>query len=564
MKKRYLTLVGIAISTFSFAQNNVGIGTTTPNASSALEVTSTTQGVLVPRLVLSATNVAAPVTTPAVSLLVYNTATAGGAPNDVSPGYYFWDGTQWVRLLSGAFPPAACTTLDESYDCTTPGGGRIIAVNDGSIEFNQTAGTNTEVLTVNTSQGTAATPNTGLWSDITGIGNAILGTTNNASADQVYAPVAGSVTGSTVGNTGVLGLYNGSNPFGSGMNAQVTTTDGGIGAMAINGSPSTGTTGNYGSFGWSIGAGAYNYGSLGVAGDGSGGISVWTTPNLTSAGVFGYNEKTTGGAGVLGQGVQGIVGLTDYQVGSGVFGINYGGTGTGNQVGVLGDGLNGVWGQTQADDGFGTYGLINGAVDLAVGAGVVGEGAGNDFGVFALGDYGGSGAKFFFIDHPQDPANKILRHYSIESNEPVLIYRGTVQLDANGNAQVTLPSYVDAINTDYSYTLTSIGAPAPNLYIGEELNNGTFAIAGGAPNKKASWVVYGKRSDAYFQANPDKYKVELDKQGIQRGKYVDPASHGKPRSESMFHNDGQIYKEAKSKGKATKKEIKDLPKVPTK
>jgi len=494
MKKRYLTLVGIAISTFSFAQNNVGIGTTTPNASSALEVTSTTQGVLVPRLVLSATNVAAPVTTPAVSLLVYNTATAGGTPNDVSPGYYFWDGTQWVRLLSGAFPPAACTTLDESYDCTTPGGGRIIAVNDGSIEFNQTAGTNTEVLTVNTSQGTAATPNTGLWSDITGIGNAILGTTNNASADQVYAPVAGSVTGSTVGNTGVLGLYNGSNPFGSGMNAQVTTTDGGIGAMAINGSPSTGTTGNYGSFGWSIGAGAYNYGSLGVAGDG----------------------------------------------------------------------LNGVWGQTQADDGFGTYGLINGAVDLAVGAGVVGEGAGNDFGVFALGDYGGSGAKFFFIDHPQDPANKILRHYSIESNEPVLIYRGTVQLDANGNAQVTLPSYVDAINTDYSYTLTSIGAPAPNLYIGEELNNGTFAIAGGAPNKKASWVVYGKRSDAYFQANPDKYKVELDKQGIQRGKYVDPASHGKPRSESMFHNDGQIYKEAKSKGKATKKEIKDLPKVPTK
>lgn len=79
----------------------VGIGTTTPNSSSTLDVVSTNSGVLIPRIILTATNVAAPVTSPATSLLIYNTATAGAGLTAVSPGYYYWDGTQWVRLQSG-------------------------------------------------------------------------------------------------------------------------------------------------------------------------------------------------------------------------------------------------------------------------------------------------------------------------------------------------------------------------------------------------------------------------------------------------------------------------------
>ncbi|MDI9312241.1 MAG: hypothetical protein QM535_18675 [Limnohabitans sp.] len=81
--------------------SQVGIGTTTPNA--ALDITSSTQGVLTPRVALSATNVTVPVVNPAggglaTSTLVYNTATAGTYPNNVIPGYYYWDGTKWVRL----------------------------------------------------------------------------------------------------------------------------------------------------------------------------------------------------------------------------------------------------------------------------------------------------------------------------------------------------------------------------------------------------------------------------------------------------------------------------------
>lgn len=67
----------------------------TPDASAMLEVQSTNKGLLIPRVSLTSTSSASPVTSPATSLLVYNTATI----NDVTPGYYYWNGSKWVRLL---------------------------------------------------------------------------------------------------------------------------------------------------------------------------------------------------------------------------------------------------------------------------------------------------------------------------------------------------------------------------------------------------------------------------------------------------------------------------------
>lgn len=564
MKKTVLALCFLGSINYAYNQNNVGIGTVTPDASSALDIEATDQGILVPRIALLATNNNNPVAAPATSLLVYNTAIAGAAPNDVTPGYYFWDGTQWVRLLNG--PAAAtCVTLDEAYDCTTPGGGRTVEVNDGSIEFNQTAGTHLQTLSVTNTTGTLANPSDGIFSYQPAIGSAVLGVTDATSADQVYAPITGIVESSTTSNSGVFGAYDGSAPFGNGGSFQSVSTDGGLGSISLNFSPSI-TSAALGSYSWSQGGGANTYGLQGVAGDGSGNILITSSADITSAGVYGINESVTGGAGVFGEGVNGVVGLNDYTDGYAVFGMNYGNqnvAGGIDQIGVLGDGYNGVWGQTVYDDGFGTYGLIDPTLgDVFTGAGTVGEGSGNDFGVFALGDEGATGIKAFFIDHPLDPENKILRHYSIESNEPVLLYRGTVELDENGNATISLPDYIDAINIEYSYTLTSVGAAAPNLHISQEITGGQFVVAGGAPNKKASWVVYGKRNDAYLQMNPEKYEVEITKQGTQQGKYADPVSHGKNRSESMFRNSGkrQVL-DANGERKKDKKPV-ELPKKP--
>lgn len=77
-----------------------GIGTTTPDASAKLEVASTNKGFLPPRVALTATNAASPITNPANGLMVFNTVTAGTNPFQVVPGYYYWDATaqRWVSL----------------------------------------------------------------------------------------------------------------------------------------------------------------------------------------------------------------------------------------------------------------------------------------------------------------------------------------------------------------------------------------------------------------------------------------------------------------------------------
>jgi hypothetical protein len=72
--------------TSAMAQNNVGIGTTTPSASAALDVQSTTQGMLVPRMTAAQRTAIA---SPATGLLVYQT--------DGTAGFYFYNGA-WTSL----------------------------------------------------------------------------------------------------------------------------------------------------------------------------------------------------------------------------------------------------------------------------------------------------------------------------------------------------------------------------------------------------------------------------------------------------------------------------------
>lgn len=146
MKKGIVLLVFSLV--FLSGKAQTGIGTTTPSPSAKLEVASTNQGFLPPRIALTATNAASPVTSPATGLLVYNTATTGTAPNNVAPGYYYWNGTAWVAILGNVTTSSisgngTTTTLTNfgaevnsqsgtSYTLTATDNGKIISCTSGS------------------------------------------------------------------------------------------------------------------------------------------------------------------------------------------------------------------------------------------------------------------------------------------------------------------------------------------------------------------------------------------------------------------------------------------------
>ena len=90
-----------------------GIGTTAPNASAKLEVAATDKGFLPPRVALTASNAFSPIVGTAANatgLLVYNTASAGATPNNIVPGYYYWNGTTWVQIAGGLVIDASKNT----------------------------------------------------------------------------------------------------------------------------------------------------------------------------------------------------------------------------------------------------------------------------------------------------------------------------------------------------------------------------------------------------------------------------------------------------------------------
>ncbi|MFZ0668501.1 MAG: hypothetical protein WAM97_22315 [Acidimicrobiales bacterium] len=111
----------------------------------------------------------------------------------------------------------------------------------------------------------------------------------------------------------------------------------------------------------------------------------------------------------------------------------------------------------------------------------------------------------------------------MESPDMMNVYNGNVTLDTEGTATVDLPDWFEALNRDYRYQLTAIGAPTV-VYVSKEIVNGQFGIAGGNANQKVSWQVTGIRQDAW--ANANRIPIEVDKKDEDRGRYLHPELFG--------------------------------------
>ena len=220
----------------------------------------------------------------------------------------------------------------------------------------------------------------------------------------------------------------------------------------------------------------------------------------------------------------------------GVFGYSYSDHGVYGKTNGEWSWISGVYGEASKDAANGVTGW-----NTAGGVGVYGYSETGSAGYFQ-GDLEviGTLTKFsggFKIDHPLDPANKYLYHSFVESPDMKNLYDGVVNLDADGVAWVELPEWFEALNKNFRYQLTPIGAPASNLYIAQEIENNRFRIAGGEPGLKVSWQVTGSRHDAYAEANP--LPVEEDKQPGELGTYLHPEEYGKPRTEGLDYQRNQ-------------------------
>lgn len=115
MKNLFLFItLSICFCSIQAQTGNIGIGTSTPNANASLELGAANKGLLLNRVALTAADNPAPLLAHVAGMVVYNTATAGTSPNNVSAGIYFNNGVRWVRYESvptGLFVKSGGTQL---------------------------------------------------------------------------------------------------------------------------------------------------------------------------------------------------------------------------------------------------------------------------------------------------------------------------------------------------------------------------------------------------------------------------------------------------------------------
>lgn len=324
MKKIYLAMATLfALAMSSNAQNifpstgAAGIGTTSPNASSLLEVKSTTKGVLIPRMTAAQR---AAIASPATGLLVYQT--------DATTGFYYYN-AGWKQLS----PSSANTSLSNLSSTTainhslTPA--TTSSFNLGSSTKKWKKGYFSDSLT----SGSLTAGSSSVGIGVKGIGSSY-GVYGNATTTYGYG---------VYGNSGYLGVY------GSG------------GTYGVYGYSNDGN----GVYGFTnSGTGVYGEGYYGLRGTSTDGYGLWAA-STNSAGVY-----ATGYYGVYGSG--GTYGTYSYGGSYGVYGSSSGGEGVhGNSTNKQGGWFQsqysqGLWAKTVSGDYAGvfegnvyTYGTYN-------------------------------------------------------------------------------------------------------------------------------------------------------------------------------------------------------------
>lgn len=525
MNRILLTTFFIALTSFMMKLNaqSVGIsaGVITPDASSMLEVQSTTKGILIPRVALTATNAAGPITLPATSLLVYNTATASAGATQVTPGYYYNAGTtgapNWTRLLGG-----------KDGWLTTGNYGTSVATNwlgtNDNVDF--------AIRTNNTER-----------ARILGAGNFLVNVTTAPLATAAFTSVV-----SPTFTTAIFGIGNGGTPIRA---EQQDVASDALWAhnTAANGAGSGGaiwaTSNQIGSSTLVVGLRSSSYYANNA-------ISAIASVNTATA-IYAVNNVAAGtstGDGIYGQTGQsqgyGVWGANTHASGTGVVGAgnnqssNYlvngsGGAFTGlttgcygkantvaNGVGVVGVGNNVATGSTPVEGSGGAFtGVTYGVAGYATSS-VDGSAGGyftNGSGAYAYAgarnlatNYKviGSGTVSTIVSRPDGSLTTL---FCPEAPEILFQDYGSGQL-VNGAVHIELdPVFANAIFVSEDYPLRvfiQLEGNCNGVYVDNKTKTGfdVIELQNGQSNVKFSWSVVANRAD------------QVDKQGNIVSKHV--------------------------------------------
>jgi len=392
MKNYYFFLLLLMIFPTREMVAQVGIGTLTPEG--AVDVSSTTNGLLVPRVNLTAKNSASPIVNPngggapVEGTLVYNKAAAGTGVNVIGKGFYYWENSEW-NAFTGVGSKEWAITGNDNINATT---NFLGSINAADLVF-KTANTNRfRISNANSGQlqshyaGTATLPtysffgdpNTGLYNPL---GDRISFVT--AGLDRVIINESGTVGLNIVGysdsqlsieptdivksgiyvdvdvdsgangttqntNDGVISFANSKQGFGSGWFLNIAGGDGdGYGSSNMG----------YGILGSTSGTGLYKAGVMGTASNGRRNAGVFGSISNAASTIFhwgalgyrpstgatyygGYFSTQTTGAGKTTLSETQNIGIGSYgdYMGGWIKGENYGLTTSGKGFGLFVDG----------------------------------------------------------------------------------------------------------------------------------------------------------------------------------------------------------------------------------
>lgn len=489
----------------SFAQ--VGIGTIDPNANAKLDITSTVAepgGLLLPRLALTAINSPAPLAGPVVDLqgmTVYNTATAGTGVNRVTPGFYYHDGSTWVRISGG---PNTNWLLSGNAG-TTPGTGagqNYLGTTDGQALVLATQGNQRMRLLAN---GQIVVNNNLPFAGV--VFNSFSGASEDAIAGGAMNGfgVYGQAEGTGVG---VYGIVNNATAFG--MRADNLDWSGAA-ILAVGG-------------GW--GAGSY-IPSTGVSANGDDGLFSWGKMS-DGTGIMGTGNNSThivtyiNGGGIAGSGMRnGIYGYagngarTNANRGNaaGIFSLDTDNN-VGNNGGINDNGIRATAilagfdntipgdGQPGADSYFGGY--FSGGTERLLSTVPSYAYVGMRYGVNANGRTGGTDYKIIgtgSVSTLINDENNLTRiMFAPEAPEIVFQDYGIGQL-VNGEVRITLdPVLKKSLHIDAQHPLkvfVTLEGDCNGVYVTDKTADGFTVkeLQNGSSNVSFSWQIVANRAD---------------------------------------------------------------------